>query len=146
MLNEFPVQKTPIHVKCVIGLWGEILARGGISTYLLIGMTLEGYWYRESWFSLPRVLLSCFFFVHCHWQKQAHWHIEPWNKLFTLQYHLIVVLDIARRGEFPFSILFCKDTLKVHDWKILSVLQKSQFKYYLYIFDFQNHVIRRDIK
>lgn len=25
MFNEFPAAKTPIHAKCVIGLWGEIL-------------------------------------------------------------------------------------------------------------------------
>ena len=37
LFNEFPAAKTPIHAKCVIGLWSEILR-----------MTPEGYWYHEN--------------------------------------------------------------------------------------------------
>ena len=35
VFNEFPVQKTPIHAKCVIGLWSEILDQTTMARMIL---------------------------------------------------------------------------------------------------------------
>ena len=50
LFNEFPAAKTPIHAKCVIGLWSEILR-----------MTPEGYWYHENFTFFVATVLAFLF-------------------------------------------------------------------------------------